>query len=328
MRRAVDKLTDRTVESASAPANRHRGGPYPYRYVAYHQAIGAEMALPELPELGRSRGEGRDLDLEVVQESIDESDEIDQVNGVVRATTADALLHYDHSGGFRVQNGRRIVVDTPVDPSRRLVRHLILGACTGIALHQQGHLTLHASAVGLEGGVAAFMGWKRRGKSTTASALYASGARLLTDDIVAIPPGADATVLPGIPQLRLGPEAVAATLDTTPEALPRLHEEHEKRVGAADRRFQREPRPLRCIYLLEWGEEFEIKPLHPRNAFVRLLQHSYAQRFLGETGATSSHFEKVNALVEAVPVVRLQRPPDLDRLPEMVELVRSHFQGV
>ncbi|MEF8797067.1 MAG: hypothetical protein V5A48_11480 [Salinivenus sp.] len=286
------------------------------------------MALPELRTSDSAARNPDDPDLEVVREPIDEVDGVENVNGVVQSTAEKAVLHYDHTGAFRVEDGRRIVVDVAVDTSERLARHLILGVCTGLALHQKGHLTLHASAVGLEDGVAAFIGWKRRGKSTTASALHASGSRLVTDDIVAIPPGNDAMVPPGFPQMRLDPEAVAATRSATPEALPRLHADHRKRIGRADRRFQREPRPLRCIYLLEWGNDFEVEPLSPRDAFVRLLQHSYAQRFLGNTAATPSHFEKVNKLVEAVPGVKLERPRDLDRLPDMVRFVRSHFRSL
>lgn len=315
------------MESSSVAASGpSRKSSFPYRYAAYGQQIGADVALPELPEHDRRDHTAEDVDLEVVQAPIEGVGEVEDVNGVVRATGEQALLHYDHSGGFAVENGRRIVVDASVDTSQRLVRHLILGVCTGIALHQQGYLTLHASAVELEGGVAAFVGWKRRGKSTTASALHASGGALVTDDVVAIPPGKDATVLPGFPQMRLDPEAVAAALDTSPDELPRLHEDHQKRIGRADQRFQRRPRPLRCVYVLEWGEDFEITPLRQRDAFVHLLQHSYAQRFLGQTAATPSHFTKVNDLVEAVPVVRLERPRDLDRLPDMVRFVRSHFQ--
>ena len=284
------------------------------------------MALPEVRECDRPGREAEGVDLEVTQAPIDAVDEAEHVNGVVRATSMDALLHYDHTGGFLVEEGRRIVVDAAVDPSRRLTRHLILGVCTGIALHQRGHLTLHASAVGLKGGVAAFIGWKRRGKSTTASALHASGGRLVTDDVVAVPPEEAATVLPGFPQMRLDPEAAIQTLDAAPEDLPRLHEDHEKRIGRADRRFQHEPRPLRCVYLLEWGDDFRIEPLSPREAFVHLLRHSYAQRFLGETAATPAHFGKVRDLVDTVPVVRLQRPRNLDRLSELVRVVRSHFQ--
>ena len=297
-----------------------------HHYVLYGQTVESEIVLPELAGHDHRDWKSESVDLEVVREPIEGTDKVEAVNGVVRSTATEALLHYDHSGAFRVEDGRRIVVDDTVDPSRRLVRHLILGVCTGIALHQRGHLTLHASAVGLEDGVAAFMGWKRRGKSTTASALYASGGRLITDDVVVIPPEEDATVLPGFPQMRLDPEAVAASLDTAPEELPRLHEDYGKRVGHADQRFQREPCPLRCIYLLEWGGDFEVEPLPQKEAFLQLLRHSYAQRFLGETGATPSHFEKASTLAQTVPVVRLRRPRNLDRLPEMVRFIQSHFR--
>jgi hypothetical protein len=315
------------VEISSARSS-HRKASFPHQYVSYGQTIGAEFALPELASSEPARDESEEVDLEVIPGTIPGIDDLDGVNGVARATETEVLLHYDHSGGFLVRNGRRIVVGASVDPSQRLARHLIIGVCMGLALHQKGHLTLHASAVGLEEGVAAFIGWKRRGKSTTASALCAIGGRLVTDDIVAVPPGEDATVLPGFPQMRLDPEAVAATLDTAPEDLPRLHEDHQKRIGRADQRFQREPRPLRCVYVLEWGDDFGAEPLSPRDAFVQLLQHSYAQRFLGQAAATPSHFAKVKDLVEAVPMVRLERPRALDRLPEMVRFVRSHFRSL
>ncbi len=306
----------------------HRQTHLPHYHVLYGQTVGSEIALPELAALDQGNRKSESIDLEIVHGPIERIEGIEGTNGIVESTATEALLHYDHSGGFRVEDGRRIVVDDTVDTSRRLVRHLVLGVCTGIALHQKKHLTLHASAVGLGDGAAAFIGWKRRGKSTTASALYASGARLVTDDIVVIPPDEDATVLPGFPQMRLDPEAVAATLDTTPEELPRLHEGYGKRIGHAGQRFQREPCALRCIYLLEWGDEFAVEPLSKREAFVHLLQHSYAQRFLGETGATPFHFEKASTLADTVPVVRLKRPPDLDRIPEMVRLIQSHFHGL
>ena len=315
------------MEISSARSS-HRKASFPHQYVSYGQTIGAELALPELASSEPARDESEEVDLEVVRGTIPGIDDLNGVNGVARATETEVLLHYDHSGGFLVRNGRRIVVGASVDPSRRLARHLIIGVCTGIALHQQGHLTLHASAVGLNDGVAAFIGWKRRGKSTTASALYASGGRLVTDDIVAIPPEETATVLPGFPQMRLDPEAVARTLDLSPEELPRLHEDYGKRIGRATRRFQRTPAPLRCVYLLEWGDDFDVDPLSARDAFVHLLQHSYAQRFLGQTAATPSHFAQVEALVQAVPVVRLERPRDLDRIPDMVRLIRSHFRSL
>jgi len=315
------------VEIYSARSSRRKAS-FPHQYVSYGQAIGSEIAFPELVSSTQARDESEEVDLEVVRGTVPGIDDLDGVNGVARVTETEVLLHYDHSGGFLVRDGRRIVVDASVDPSQRHVRHLILGVCTGVALHQQGHLTLHASAIGLEDGVAAFIGWKRRGKSTTASALYASGGRLVTDDIVAIPPGERATVLPGFPQMRLDPEAVARTLDLSPDELPRLHEDYEKRIGRATRRFQRTPAPLRCVYLLEWGDEFGVDPLSARDAFVQLLQHSYAQRFLGQTAATPSHFAQVEAVVDAVPVVRLERPRDLDRLPEMVRLIQSHFRSL
>jgi len=302
--------------------------PHPHRYVLYGQIVDTAFRLPELETTCLADTVSKAADLRIVRDSVPEAQDTSGVNGVVRVTSEEVLLHYDLVGAFLIQGGRRVVVDASVDLSERLARHLLLGVCTGIALHQKNVLTLHASGVALDGGVAAFIGWKRRGKSTTASALYASGARLVTDDIVAIPPDDPATVLPGFPQMRLEPEAAAATINVSPESLPRLYDGYEKRIGDATQRFQQEALPLRCIYVLEWGDDFSMSRLNHREAFVQLLRHSYAQRFLGKTAATPTYFEQMNALVQEVPVVAFERPRSLDRIPRLVRCIQSHFQDL
>ena len=128
-------------------------------------------------------------------------------------------------------------------------------------------------------------------------------------------------VLPGFPQLKLWRDAVAH-LGDEPEALPRLHRQLEdKRSRRIHRGFSREPLPLRHIYILAEGPCQAIESLHRQESFVELVRHSYALRFLGNSGATRLHFRQCVRLAGAVPIYRLKRPRSLSALSNVAFLL-------
>jgi hypothetical protein len=58
----------------------------------------------------------------------------------------------------------------------------------------------------------------------------------------------------------------------------------------------------------------------PRPAFLELVRHSYSARAL--VGAeVARHFSQCSRLASCVPVSRLHRPQDLQRLPELARRV-------
>jgi hypothetical protein len=111
-------------------------------------------------------------------------------------------------------------------------------------------------------------------------------------------------LLPGTSQIRLHPDSVVASLGEDPDTIPQLKRDYEKRVGRADANFGLEPAPLRHIYVLDWGDTIEIERLKAKNAFIQILTHSYAQRFLKEVAATKRYFRQVEALVPALDQTR------------------------
>lgn len=244
--------------------------------------------------------------------------------GCYRAAPNEALVYYPEVGQMLIRGGREILIDPVEGAEDRLIQHVLMGVGLGILLHQRGHLTLHASAVGIDGGVAGFIGWKRMGKSTTAAALYARGHRMISDDTIVLDKEEVAMVLPGTRQMRLNPDSLAASLGMDPETIPRLQKKADKRVGEIDD-FDPTPLPLRHVYVLDWGEDIYIERMKAKEAFIQLLTHSYAQRFLKEVGATKRYFRQVEALIRQVPVYRLEKPVDFERLPELVEHIEEHM---
>ena len=295
-----------------------------YSYVAYGLAIESTLALPELRTPSLSVDAGVDL----VIAPLGEAPRIPKAEGVglvVGYAPGEVLLRWSHFGTYRIAGGERIEYAPASGLSEAAVRVPLLGVCMGILLHQRGLLTLHASAVAVDGGAVAFVGEKGAGKSTTTAALVRRGHPLLSDDVTAvIGTEADATpeVVPGSTAVKLWPDSVVA-LGVDPSMMPLLHEGVEKRLLHVSGRDDAGPLPLRCIYVLDRGKAVASAPVQPRQAFSELVRHTYAVRFLGTAAVGARHFEQCTALAQRVPVRRLIRSDDVNEL----DLLTSHIES-
>ena len=98
-------------------------------------------------------------------------------------------LEFDDTGTFDITQRGRLIAWTPgTSSAMELVRADLLGGVFSVALHLQGLLCLHGSAVGIDGSAVAFLANKGAGKSTMATALCAAGATLITDDMLPVDP--------------------------------------------------------------------------------------------------------------------------------------------
>jgi hypothetical protein len=102
----------------------------------------------------------------------------------------------DDALGFRVwaprhgcflisPDGREVLAAPPSGPAWRWER-LVLAQVLPLAAVLRGLDVLHASAVAIEGRAVAFLGASGAGKTTLAAHLAARGARLVTDDVLAV----------------------------------------------------------------------------------------------------------------------------------------------
>ncbi len=225
---------------------------------------------------------------------------------------------------FEVRGGREIVVDPEPAGDDGLLRLLILGPVLALLLEERGRLVLHASAVDLGGGAAAFLGSAGAGKSTAALALHLRGRPAVADDVTVVDAGGDAVlVYPGIPHFKCWPES-AGGLGLDARSLPRLHPLVEKRTLAAHGSFAGAPLDLRCIYLLEEGREPAIEPLAPQGALVELLRHSFFARW--EVPENSRRrFRLCAALAGRIPVRILRRPLSFAVMDRWMEMVEADF---
>lgn len=293
-----------------------------FAYTTYGLCIHSDLPLPGL--VASETGAKPDVFVRLGRVNRLPS-EAEPREGCFHATSDEAYFFWEEDGVYLVRGGREIIVEPAPGVEERMLCLVILGIALGVLLHQRGLLTLHGSAVAVDGAAIAFLGRKRGGKSTTAAALHARGYGVVADDIVALEVGDTASpmLLFGVPQLKLWPE-VAAWLGDEPDTLPRIHPQSEKRARLVACEFPQEPLPLQCIYVLAEGTHVEIETLQVRESFLEMIRHSYALRFLGTAGATASHFHQCVRLVSSVPVRRLKRPRSLSALPDVVRVVEEY----
>ncbi len=282
--------------------------------------LGIRSALP-LPELvAGERGSDVVLRQGCVGYRCDDSGSI----RCLKATADEILLSLGGVGAALIRNGCDITVEPAPGVEERVLRLFILGPTLGVLLHQRGLLVLHASVVELEGGAVAFLGWKGSGKSTTAAALCERGHALVSDDVlvVAVDGAPEPVALPGVPQLKLWPDALLS-LGNDPTMLPLLHPAFEKRACQPTQRIWQAPLPLRHIYVLDVGSALQITPVCGQTAFAELVRHSYASRFLGPAGAGAVHFHQCATLARRIPVSRLCKQDSLAMLADLARLIEQ-----
>jgi hypothetical protein len=242
------------------------------------------------------------------------------------------LLEYGGSGSYAILSGGREIVWYPgtrpenSETLREIARAIVLGPVMALALHQSGVLCLHGSAVSIGEKALAFLAPKHHGKSTLALALAAAGARLLTDDLVAIDLESHPVVRPGVHSVRvmgdvaerLGPRFSEAALTpgykTTVTNLPR-------------QALAWDPAPLAAIYLpiavagLDDQLAVSREALAPARAAAALAREKKLTDGLVGLADAGSMLEWIASVTAVVPVYRLAVLSDLERLPDVVRQI-------
>lgn len=294
-----------------------------HKYRAYDLNIHSEIVLPEL-----APGDGT-ADVIIRLGKLEGLPaEAKDARSFYKVTDDGIYLAWEGVGAFLVRNGNEIIIDPLPGVEECILRLFILGSTLAMLLHQRGDLVvLHASMVAIKNNAIGFVGDKGAGKSTMAAFLHERGHRLMADDVLAIDLRAGTPeALPGFPHLKLWPDSVA-TLGHTPEELPKLRPELEKRSLRLDGNFSQTSVPLKAIYMLDQGEEPSIKKLHPKQALQALMPHWYGARFgtdlLQGLGLTT-HFSQCSTLVNTVPFFHLKRPRSLPGLSDLARLIENH----
>jgi hypothetical protein len=303
-----------------------------HRYSVFGGCLSSEL---ELPELAASGSEVSSWTLELAA-----SDAIPThgalIGGVsdqpcsvqlLRLEPTGFVLTHSCTGVFAVEGraGERIRYAPRDGAAPDLVRGDVLGRVLALAMHIDGHLSLHASAVTLSQGAVAFLGPKGFGKSTLAAGLVRGGARFLTDDSLPVVVRDRVFVEPGVQSLRLRGDSAGHLLD--PQADVRTGIDGKLIAGPlASARIATGPSPLVALYVLTpvvaapQGAAATRQRVSSWRAAMELVRHSKIGALLGGPEARLI-LERATSIASAVPLYALEISRDLDRLPEVVRQI-------
>ncbi|MBX6364828.1 MAG: hypothetical protein IRZ00_13240 [Gemmatimonadetes bacterium] len=282
-------------------------------------------ALP-LPELAPVAGAGPpDWTLRVTRRPVPAA--VGELWGEYRLGDAFLRLHaapdglrlvHSGTGCYTIApDGSDIVWHAVPGASRGLARAAVMGPVLAAALHLRGVHCLHGSAVALGAEGLAFLAPKGFGKSTLAAALVRAGARLLSDDTVAVELGADGIVWPGGQRVRLWRDAARRLADRSVRPVPVATGKYEVTCAGPARA---EGVRLAAIYVLEpvgGAADVARHRLPASAALVALLRHAKLAHLLGVCESRTL-LDRSLALARRVPVYELALPRGYGRLADVV----------
>jgi hypothetical protein len=300
------------------------------RYDVFGGILDSEIEIPELRS-ARSPTAGTTWTFRVRagQPPVHEPASIlarDEIGGGVEVTLIQvgggrALVHAD-TGHFHIAEGGRAIEWYPAAGAPvELARLDLIGRVLATALQLMGAVCLHASAVDVGGRAIAFLAPKGYGKTTTAVALTYAGARLITDDTLAVFPAPTPTCVPGVQSARLRRDS-AARFDRT--RTDPLREGGEGRVVDAPppELIMTRRAPLAALYILSPANAARIpaverRLLPPVTAAMSILSHVKVGALQGRNEAVAN-LDRATGLAATVPVYSLMIARDLSRLDSVV----------
>ena len=236
-------------------------------------------------------------------------------------------LDFDDTGIFDITAGGRDIAWTPGERSAlELVRADLLGGVFSVALHLQGLLCLHGSAVAVTDVAVGFLANKGAGKSTLATALCAQGATLITDDMLPVSPEEPVMAWPSMPAVRLLHDSASHLRHASGPLHPVTNKYHVNELPS--QQVERRRLPLGAVYeLAPVPAGVGVPPVERIRvkgpaAVSTLLRHHRAGTAIA-SAETTNLFVRASDIVRTVPVYRLQVARDFSRLTEVVDQIRQ-----
>jgi hypothetical protein len=290
-------------------------------YTAYHLNIQSEIPFPDLlPGRGNPDVIIRCGRIEAPWNEARKGEHFFQsIPGGLLMTWAGAVR-------FLLSDNQIVTVEAAPGTEEASIRNMILGPILGVMLYRLGYHVFHASVIALPQGGVAFLAPKGHGKSSLAASLVQRGHRLVSDDLLVYQDDAQIRAEPGIPVIKLWPDALRA-IGVDPARCPRISPEVEKRVLNLQNRIVQQPVIIRALFVIQAGQKIEVLPLVPREAIARVMPNWYGMLFQGDLLPffnLKRHLQESSQLVNALPVYLLRGPISLDNLDEACRVIECH----
>lgn len=237
------------------------------------------------------------------------------------------------------KDGTNVISEKPDAIPSGDIESFVVGPILGYVLRIHDRICLHASVLEHKNKSFAIIGHKGAGKSTTAAALLQAGARLVSDDIAMILQNdkKQFIVYPGYPGTRLMPN-VLSTFSLDQYDYKQVVSNNDKRIVPLSIQADKQPcegwqfQPLPCqlaaIYVLNQRQAdltaTQIMSLPKAQACIALTPHGYAGRSINKQ-QKNQEFEFMALLSRSIPIKSVDRPDNLECLPDIADALLHDF---
>jgi hypothetical protein len=215
-------------------------------------------------------------------------------------------VQYRKCADFSLDLRTGVIAGAAIDCADDMFRHFLVDQIVPMML-SVGDVVLHASAVSIDGAVAAFAGPGGSGKSTIAMALSRLGHAIVSDDGVLLArTGEHLTAIPAYSGIRLWPDSEAALVTALHGA--RRRQAHAKRRFREGVAFGRAA-ALTHLYVLAPGASASVafEPLTARDAAVEMVRQCF-RLALDDREALARQLDALAAAAPSLSAWRLSYP--------------------
>ncbi len=238
---------------------------------------------------------------------------------------------WNAAGRYRIIEGKKVIVQPGPEAEPALVRQPLCGTVMAAILQQRGLLTLHGSAVEIDGKALIIVGDKGYGKSTLAAAMHRHGYRILTDDITAVDcaSGRKPLIHAGVPCLKLWPDAAKA-IGLDPAALQPVTDKIPKLLYHVPFTKPDITIPAGWILFLCAGNEIMFKQQSLLDAFQKLLISKYFAVIEEHwpTNILEMEFRQCATLANIIPVITFTRPREPELIDTGIKETLNHIRSI
>lgn len=286
-------------------------------YHAYGLLIESDFALGELLDAS-AEGLTRAADVRVFQGDVGLGADGGrlQVGPYAWCASDEFWLEVPGVARFLARHGSNIIVQAQQGADEDSIRLFLLGSMFGMLLAQRDFLVLHGNAIRIGNQCLMCVGSSGIGKSTLAAGFLDRGYSILADDVVPIDESGCA--MPAFPRIKLWRDA-AERLGVDITNLHRLRPQLDKYNYPLGSMFERDPQPVRWIYLLDKGavDTPQFLAFQGMHRFMPLFHNTYRRRFIESMGRKASYLKRCGQLAASTHIVKVTRPAsgfDLDGL--------------
>lgn len=230
-------------------------------------------------------------------------------------------------GGFHVQNGNQITIQTAESVDENDLRLFLFGPVMGALLQQKNYIPLHGSAIVIGKMATIIIGNSAAGKSTIAASLKKKGYTVIADDISAIKKtdSGDFIIFPGIPYIKIWKNVLKEL--SISRSLDKVRPQLEKYKLPIDQSFEHESFIVNKIIAISTKntEGISINKVLGFKKLELLKQQTYRYQYIEGMGYLPNHFMNITELAEKVNILAIKRPTSPLKIDELSQFIEQEI---